>query len=630
MVIKEDSLVNKLNFILNKIPFAVLLEDSNRRLQFTNQNFCQLFNIEATPEQMVGFNCAEAAEMVAPLFKNSDEFLKRIDNIIEEKIAVNQEIIELVNGKVLLRDYLPIFNDNEFEGQVWIYYDYTATRRMEYENIRHKEFYERILHNIPADIAVFDKNHRYTFVNKIAIKDDTIREWIIGKDDFEYIQFREKDIDIAKKRRTLFNTVIKQKAPLELIEENIRADGNVQYNLRRMQPFFTEQGDLDYVVGYGMDITSIKKAEEYIRRKEQNFAQIPDMLSIVVIIIDKSFNIVFANSSFESVFGYSSANIIGKRIEDITLANMVSIRNDIESYKANSTTQNTQKEFQFVDKYGSTKYLTYSFMPYSRADINETNYALFFNDVTDQHLAVTELQKIIEKERRLNELKSGFVNIVSHEMRTPLSVIQSSAQILELLNGAERITKELLTLHTNRIVNEVGGMENLMEELLLVSKIESGKVEYKPFPQNLSSFIKTLLFERYSPYNDGRYMRFEERGERRELAFDRVMMQHILNNIINNAFKYSSGKRPPLIRVRYGINKLSIIVMDFGIGIPEKDRQNLFKAFSRASNVDGIKGTGLGLLVVKYFLDFHQAKLRFKTKINTGTCIIIDMIDNPA
>jgi K+-sensing histidine kinase KdpD len=215
-------------------------------------------------------------------------------------------------------------------------------------------------------------------------------------------------------------------------------------------------------------------------------------------------------------------------------------------------------------------------------------------------------------------------------MRTPLSVIQSSAQILELLNGAERITKELLTLHTNRIVNEVGGMENLMEELLLVSKIESGKVEYKPFPQNLSSFIKTLLFERYSPYNDGRYMRFEERGERRELAFDRVMMQHILNNIINNAFKYSSGKRPPLIRVRYGINKLSIIVMDFGIGIPEKDRQNLFKAFSRASNVDGIKGTGLGLLVVKYFLDFHQAKLRFKTKINTGTCIIIDMIDNPA
>lgn len=630
MVTKEDSLVQKLNFILNKIPFAVLLEDSNRRLQFTNQNFCQLFNIEATPEQMVGFNCAEAAEIVAPLFKNPELFLKRIDKILEEKVAVNQDIIELANGKVFLRDYLPIFNDNEFEGQVWIYYDYTANRRMEYENIRHKEFYERILHNIPADIAVFNKDHRYTFVNKIAIKDDTIREWIIGKDDFEYIQLREKDINIAKERRALFNTVIKEKIPQEFVEENLQKNGEVQFNLRRMQPFFNEQGEVDYVVGYGMDITSIKKAEEYIRRKEQNFAQIPDMLSIVVIIIDKSFNIVFANSSFESVFGYSSANIIGKKIEDIALSNMVSIRKDIELFEADSATENTQKEFQFKDKYGSTKYLTYSFMPYSRADINETNYALFFNDVTDQHLAVIELQKIIEKERRLNELKSGFVNIVSHEMRTPLSVIQSSAQILELLNGAERITKELLTLHTTRIVNEVGGMENLMEELLLVSKIESGKVEYKPYPQNLSSFIKTLLFERYSPYNDGRYMRFEEKGTIRELAFDRVMMQHILNNIINNAFKYSSGKRPPLIRVRYGLNKLSIIVMDFGIGIPEKDRQNLFKAFSRASNVEGIKGTGLGLLVVKYFLDFHQAKLRFKTKINTGTCIIIDMIDNPA
>ncbi len=630
MITKEDSLVHKLNFILNKIPFAVLLEDSNRRLQFTNQNFCQLFNIEAKPEQMVGFNCAEAAEIVAPLFKNPEEFLNRIDEILEKKVAVNQEVIELANGKVFLRDYLPIFNDEVFEGQVWIYYDYTSTRRMEYENIRHKEFYERILHNIPADIAVFDKNHRYTFVNKIAIKDDIIREWIIGKDDFEYIQLKEKDINIAKVRRALFNTVIQEKNPQEFVEENIKKDGEVQFNLRRMQPFFTEQGEVDYVVGYGMDITSIKKAEEYIRRKEQNFAQIPDMLSIVVVIIDKALNIVFANSSFESVFGYPPSEIIGKKIEEIALSDMVSIRRDIELYETNAITEDAPKEFQFKDKYGSTKYLTYSLMPYERADVAETNYALFFNDVTDQHLAVSELQKIIEKERRLNELKSGFVNIVSHEMRTPLSVIQSSAQILELLNGADRITKELLTLHTNRIVSEVGGMENLMEELLLVSKIESGKIEFKPFPQNLSSFVKTLLFERYSPYNDGRYMRLEERGTLRELAFDRVMMQHILNNVINNAFKYSSGRKPPVIRLRYGINKISIIVMDFGIGIPEKDRQNLFKAFSRASNVDGIKGTGLGLLVVKYFLEFHQAKLRFKTKVNTGTCIIIDMIENPA
>lgn len=619
-----NDIASELRFILNEVPFAVLLEDNQRRLQFVNPNFCKLFNIPLEPDQMVGFNCEQAAESAAPLFKDSQEFLERVKEILEKKEPVRQEILELADGRVYLRDYLPIINHNFFEGQVWIYYDYTNVSRLEVKKNNLKKFYERILFNIPADIAVFDKNHKYLFVNKIAIKNNEIREWIVGKDDFDYVKFRGKDISIAERRRELFNKVANQKEFSEFLEENTTPDGSVQYNLRRMHPFYTVNNELEFIVGYGLDVTSIKNAEENINRREKNLAQITEILSIAVIVIDQSFNVIYTNSSFESTFGYASSNIIGKSIDEIAVENITSLINDIELAKQSGSFEGSTKEYRFQDKYGSRRYLSVSFVPYNTAESNEVFYAIFFSDVTDQHLAVSELQKIIEKEKRLNELKSGFVNIVSHEMRTPLSVIQSSAQIMEMLSETDRLDKEGIEFHTNRIVSEVNGMESLMEELLLISKIESGKVDFRPFPQDLESFIRVILHEKYAQLADGRQMQVIVKGVNHEVEFDRMMMNHILNNIISNAFKYSEGKRNPILQLHFRRNAVTVMVIDYGIGIPVKDLQNLFKAFSRASNVDGINGTGLGLHVVKYFMDFHKAKIYCKSQINKGTCIMLE------
>jgi len=624
MVFKKNDIALDLRFILNEVPFAVLLEDNQRRLQFVNPNFCELFHIPIEPDQMVGFNCEQAAESAAPLFKYSQEFLERVKEILAKKEPVRQEMLELADGRFFLRDYLPIINNNFFEGQVWIYYDYTYAHSLEVKKNNQKKFYESILLNIPADIAVFDKDHKYLFVNKRAIKNDEIREWIVGKDDFDYVKFRGRDISIAEKRRALFQEVVNQKDCNEFLEENITPEGNVQYNLRRMHPFYADNNELEFVVGYGMDVTSIKNAEENVNRREKNLAQITEILSIAVIVIDQSFNVIYTNSSFESTFGYASDDIIGKSINVIAVENISSLIKEIEFAKQSGSFEGSTKEYRFQDKYGSRRYLSVSFVPYNIAESNEVFYAIFFSDVTDQHLAVSELQKIIEKEKRLNELKSGFVNIVSHEMRTPLSVIQSSAQIMEMLSETDRLDKEAVDFHTNRIVSEVGGMESLMEELLLISKIESGKVEFRPFPQDLESFVRVILHEKYAQLADGRQMQVIVKGVNHEVEFDRMMMNHILNNIIGNAFKYSEGKKAPILQLHFRQHAVTVMVVDYGIGIPAKDLQNLFKAFSRASNVDGINGTGLGLHVVKYFTDFHKAKIYCKSQVNKGTCIMLE------
>lgn len=624
MVTKKDDIGQELRFILNEVPFAVLLEDNQGGLQFVNTNFCKLFNIPLEPAEIIGLDCKKAAASAAPIFKEPLRFLDRLTEILAKKEPIRQEMLELADGRVYLRDYLPIMNNSFFEGQVWIYYDYTDARKLEAKKRNLKKFYERILLNIPADIAVFDKDHKYLFVNKRAIKNDEIREWIIGKDDFDYVAFRGRDISIAEKRRALFQQVVIQKEFNEFLEENITPEGNVMYNLRRMHPFYAENNELEFVVGYGIDVTSIKNAEENVIRREKNLAQITEILSIAVIVIDQSFQVIYTNSSFESTFGYDSSDVIGKSIHEIAIENIASLLKEIEKTKETGVFEGTTKEYIFHDKYGSKRCLSISFVPYNNAENNEVFYAIFFSDVTDQHLAVSELQKIIEKEKRLNELKSGFVNIVSHEMRTPLSVIQSSAQIMQMLNQANKLNNTEIDFHTNRIVNEVSDMENLMEELLLISKIESGKVDFRPYPQDLVNFVKVLLHEKFAQLTDGRQMKVLVKGVNHEVEFDRMMMNHILNNIIGNAFKYSEGKKEPILRLYFRQQTVTVMVVDFGIGIPAKDLQNLFKTFSRASNVDGINGTGLGLHVVKYFTDFHKAKIYCKSKINKGTCIMIE------
>ncbi len=627
MISTEDKLLTQLHFVLNSIPFAILLEDKYRCLQFVNQNFCRLFSIPAQPEQMVGADCAEAAQAVACMFKDPQLFLTNIQKVVGELKPVYKELVELADGRLYLRDYLPLFQNDQLEGHLWLYYDYTDSHQMEHQMAHLKQFYEKILHNVPADIVAFDKEHRYLFVNQNGIANPSVRDWLIGKDDFDYIKFRGKDIQIAETRRAFFNSVLAEKQPKEFVEEIEDKQQHKRYVLRRMQPILDDHNDIDLVVGYGIDITSIKNAERLLRQKEKNIAQVADLLSVVVIVIDEDYNVVFTNPAYESLFGYPPQEVIGQKLNSLAIDNLDFIIKDFELYKNTRYVDSAQKVYQFKDKYGFTKHVTYSFTPYVSTDVNELNFAVFFNDVSDQYFAVSELQKIIEKERRLNELKSGFVNIVSHELRTPLSVIQSSAEIMEMLNDANQISQEHIRLHTNRIVNEVHGMHNLMEELLLVSKIESGKIEFRPYPQDLVNFVEVLLHERYSPFADGRTITLEIKGKPRLIEFDRMMMNHILNNLISNAFKYSNGKKTPRLRLRFTERSVCIIIADYGIGIPAKDRQKLFKAFARASNTDGIKGTGLGLLVAKYFIDFHKAPMRLKSKLNKGTCMVLELTE---
>jgi PAS domain S-box-containing protein len=245
-------------------------------------------------------------------------------------------------------------------------------------------------------------------------------------------------------------------------------------------------------------------------------------------------------------------------------------------------------------------------------------------DITERIKDQEEIKQALEKERELNELKTGFVSIASHQFRTPLTVIYSN---IELLN--HKISKTNSSLKTDikiisdRIFSEIDRMTELMNNILIFGKYESNnlKIEIKEF--ELTNFIEKLIETYFNQEKDGRKISFEKIGYEKKIQSDESLLLHILTNLISNAFKYSKDSPNPIIRVNYYENNFKIEVIDFGIGIPIIETKHLFQSFFRGSNTSSIKGSGLGLIIAKQFSELLNGVISISSEENKGTVVTI-------
>lgn len=262
-------------------------------------------------------------------------------------------------------------------------------------------------------------------------------------------------------------------------------------------------------------------------------------------------------------------------------------------------------------------------------------------------LAHEEVSRALEQERELNELKTRFVSMVSHEYRTPLSVILSSAQLLEQFS--HRFSEEKRLAHLHRIQAMVQSMTGLLDDILVVSRSEAGRLPFTPQPVDLLAFCRELLedFElgsgnRHQLILDvggwSNHMRqgAESLGSAPANAptetnppftawVDEQLMRHILNNLLSNAIKYS----PPGSQVRLSLAResgaLVIRIADQGIGIPARDQAHLFDAFHRASNVGAVPGTGLGMHIVRRAVTLHGGSIAVQSVEGQGTTVVVQI-----
>ena len=238
-------------------------------------------------------------------------------------------------------------------------------------------------------------------------------------------------------------------------------------------------------------------------------------------------------------------------------------------------------------------------------------------DITERKRAEEELLKSLAREKELSQMKSNFVSTVSHEFRTPLGIIMSSAQILA--DYFDRLTEQERAEHLRSITGNSRHMSNLMEEALVLSRVDSGKMLCEPAPVDLGSICRRLTDETYSATNRRCEIQLSVGADCVGAKADERLLRHIFINLLSNAVKYSPlGAVVEFVVTRDGADAVCKI-RDKGIGIPEADREWLFQPFHRGRNVADRQGTGLGLTIVKRCVDLHGGTITLQSEVGQGT-----------
>jgi len=232
-----------------------------------------------------------------------------------------------------------------------------------------------------------------------------------------------------------------------------------------------------------------------------------------------------------------------------------------------------------------------------------------------------EVRKSLEKERKLNELKSRFVSMASHEFRTPLGTILSSLTLIAKHSKDAHTDKQ--QKHFLRIRSNVKHLTNVLNDFLSIDILKSDKLVINLEQVDLNDLFEELQEEFNQMKKAGQIIKIDIPVET-FLFSDKHILKNIFLNLVSNAIKYSSTGKEILISVREGFNKMSVAIKDQGIGVPLEDQVHLFERFYRATNAANIQGTGLGLNIVKHYVELLHGTIQFKSKYEVGSTFYIE------
>jgi PAS domain S-box-containing protein len=237
-------------------------------------------------------------------------------------------------------------------------------------------------------------------------------------------------------------------------------------------------------------------------------------------------------------------------------------------------------------------------------------------DLTERKKAELNLMEALTKEKQLGELKSRFVTTASHEFRTPLSTISSSAYLIE--KYTEQADQPKRQKHLDRIISAVNNLSNILNDFLNVGKIEEGKIEINASQFSIPSFMEKLFLEIKSILKPGQHINYVHEGED-EIEIDPSIFRNIMINLLSNAIKYSTSDSKIEINTKINDHTFQVEVHDHGIGIPDEDQKHLMDRFFRGKNAINIPGTGLGLHIVSKYVERMNGDISFVSKLNEGT-----------
>lgn len=268
--------MKQLESVVKMIPSGLAITDENGIFTLVNPAFCEILNLEYSHQEILGKPSEDILNNFFQNVKQPQNFISLIKELTHNRDPYLEQDIQLENGQILQVNFVPSIEGENYFGYLWTFRDISEQVKSQISIEENKNFYEEIINKLPSDVVVFTPQFKYFYINETAVRDPEIRKWMIGKNEFDYCEKRNRNIEIANNRYRLFQEVIKTGKKVEFEEEGTIRPGEKEYKIRNLQPVFEKDGSLKMVIGYGLDITRIKKfeteLEEARRLAEENAA----------------------------------------------------------------------------------------------------------------------------------------------------------------------------------------------------------------------------------------------------------------------------------------------------------------------------------------------------------------------
>lgn len=631
---------------------GIIVVDLVGKVRSFNQKLIEMWCI---PESLIFSRDDEQtlAFALAPL-KNAQKFLSLVTELSEQPDLHSYDLLELNDGRIFEYYSQPQRLKEKIIGRVWSFRDVTKRylaesalqqakaeleirvqertasledaiaqlqseiaerQRTEDQLRRSEERFRNIVETSSDWVWETDKNYLYTYsspqvYNILGYKP----EQVIGKTPFDLMTAQE-----AWRVGNLFSFITENQQPFKNIETTkIHQAGHPVILERSAVPIFDGDGKFCGYRGIDREITERKQAEGMLRQQALAFENIYDG----IIITDNEGHIVDWNPSAERMFGYTKEEVLGKSTEFLHTPeeSAVITQEIVETVKHYGRWTG---EIKFIGKNGTQGVCETVFVPVYN-DASDQIAAIGVNhDITQRKQAQVEILNALSKEKELNQLKSRFISMASHDFRTPLSAIMISSDLLKAYS--HRLTEDKKLDHLNQIQASVRRMTLLLDDILWMGKATSGKIDFKPQKVNLEELCQEVLDEiAIADCNKHQFI-YKFHAESSLVEMDRKLIQQMLSNLLSNAVKYSPNGGEIKVNIICKNESAIFQVADSGIGIPCSDQVRLFDGFQRASNVGNISGTGLGLAIVKNVVDLHRGNIEIDSTEGVGTTITVSI-----
>jgi len=616
--------VELLKTLLSNFQSGVLVEDESQKILYSNQLFWDLNNSPVTTESMEGVDFSKSFDACKYLFKNSDHFVPRVQEILRLREPVFGELMETTDNRFLERTYIPISINNQNKGNLWKYAD--VTKRIDNQNLMiQSDNRSNLIMNASLNaIITIDIKGIITFWNKKAeIIFGWNKEEVLGKELSEiiiphrYVEAHHKGMKHYLK--TGEGPVLNK--PLDISALNRKG---VEFPVE-ISIIPVNENDQVFFCAFIQDISEKKEAENIRKIQEEKYQNVIAHMNLGLLEVDNGDVIQYVNQSFADISGYETSELIGKKPSDFFIfddnLDLIKSKNKLRKLGTSDS-----YEILIKNKRGELRWWVISGAPNYDSKGNVIGSIGIHLDITEQKQLEIDLEKEKIKALESSKAKEMFLANMTHEIRTPLNAINGFLRELQ--------KQELSEIQKDHVDNSSVASKHLLaiiDNILDISKIEAGEmsIENEDFIFEKSIVAVTTVLQPNLKQKGLRLNVAISNKIEKVLKGDALRLQQILFNLVGNAIKFTNRGSISIIcevAVNTGAaQELQISIIDTGIGMASDFIENVFNKFTQEDKTITRQygGTGLGLSITKELVNLMDGRIEVKSQKTKGTTINI-------